>query len=311
MAQEHWAAYYRGGALVSCPTTPDPNYTMEVRDAWVSLFSGLSDGARILDLGTGNGPVALIAKETATEPGREFEIDAVDLADIDPPRYVAGGDDLFAGIRFRGGISTEALPFDDALFDAVSGQYIVEYTDIDKTFAEAARVLSSGGRCQFILHHDESLVVRNALESLQHAEFALRDRKMLRRLDEYINATDPRKSTAARNRLFASGGDLQAAAIQARNPLFLQYVVDSIRQLLQHEEQLGRGGLLKQAKRLDAEIRHWKSRLDDLVAAARSSADMEDIVRRADASGFTDVAFEVQFQDRDNIVGWRLTMSRP
>ena len=181
MDTDHWASYYRSGALVSCPTNPEPYYTMEVREAWAQFFSGLDDGDRILDLGTGNGPVALIASETARENARHYEIDGVDLADINPHQHVPGGANLLAGIRFHGGVNIESLPFSGQKFDAISGQYIVEYTDKGKTIAECARVLTPGGRCQFILHHDDSIIVRNALESLRQAEL-ISKRKTIQRV---------------------------------------------------------------------------------------------------------------------------------
>ncbi len=93
---EHWESYYRG-ALVSCPMGLEPNYTGEVRDAWVTFFATLPDGARVLDVGTGNGAVALIARETAGTLGRRFEVHGVDLAQIDPTRHVKNGEVLPAG----------------------------------------------------------------------------------------------------------------------------------------------------------------------------------------------------------------------
>jgi ubiquinone/menaquinone biosynthesis C-methylase UbiE len=310
MTLEHWAAYYRGGAIVSCPTTTDPNYTLEVRDAWVEFFSALPDGARILDLGTGNGPVALIAKETAANLSRSFIIDAVDLAVIDPPQHVPDGESLFEGIRFHSGVSTEALPFDDSTMDRVSGQYILEYTDAKKTIAETGRVLIPGGRCQFILHHGDSLVVRNAAESLRHADLALRDKQVMRKFRRYCEADTPRKAETAKNNLLSVGAELQATATNSENPLFLQYLIDSVNRLLQHRQQLGPGEMLRQTDRLERELKYWVRRLKDLVAAARSSDDMEAIVNLAAERRFRDVSYVQQFQDKHNLVGWRLHMTK-
>lgn len=310
MTLEHWASYYRGGAIVSCPTAADPNYTMEIRDAWASFFSALSNRARILDLGTGNGPVALIAKETAADLSHNFTIDAVDFAEIDPPRNVPDGESLFEGIRFHSGVSTEALPFDNSSIDAVSGQYILEYTDVTKTIGETERVLVPGGRCQFILHHGDSLIVKNAAESLRHADLALRDKQVVRKFRRYCEADSPRKAEAAKNKLFAVGAELQATATNSENPLFLQFLIDSVNKLLQHQLQLGRGEMLRQTDRLERELKHWVLRLKDLAAAAQSSDDMEAIVKLAADRRFHDVSYVQQLQDKDKLVGWRLSMTK-
>ena len=57
MSVEHWETYYRGGGLVTCPTGPDGNYSLEIRDAWVEFYTDVPDGARVLDVGTGNGAI--------------------------------------------------------------------------------------------------------------------------------------------------------------------------------------------------------------------------------------------------------------
>ena len=86
---------------------------------------------------------------------------------------------MFADIEFHGGVSTEALPFPDGTFGAISGQYIVEYTNRDATLAEMARVMTAGGQVQLILHHAESIVVANARESLRHLAVVNQDEQLV------------------------------------------------------------------------------------------------------------------------------------
>jgi len=123
MSVEHWEAYYRGGAIATCPMGPGTTYTLELRDLWLAFFAALDDGGRVLDVGTGNGAITLLAKEAATAAGRHLEIHGADLAAIDPPRHVPNGASLFAGIAFHAGVPCERLGFADGSFDAVSGQY--------------------------------------------------------------------------------------------------------------------------------------------------------------------------------------------
>ncbi len=214
MNLEHWESYYRGGALVSCPMGLEPGYTGEVRDAWVTFFATLPDGARVLDIGTGNGAVALIAKETAATLGRSFEIHGVDLAQVDPVRHVPNGATLLAGIEFHPGVPAEQLPFEANGFDAVSGQYALEYTQRDRALAEIFRVLKPGGRGQFLLHHRDSVIVRNADESLHHAALVLDDTKVFRLLRRYLEAErdTPKTAVGPWQELVAAGNRLQAEA---------------------------------------------------------------------------------------------------
>jgi ubiquinone/menaquinone biosynthesis C-methylase UbiE len=312
MTLDHWAAYYRGGALVSCPVNTGLNYDQEVRDAWVAFFSTLPGGARILDIGTGNGAVALIAKETAAERSRELHVTGVDLADIDPPKYVPEGEKLLAGIEFSGGVSTETLPFDDAAFEAVSGQYIVEYTNIMATLRECARVLVPGGACQLILHHADSAVVANARESLGQAARVRGESGLMaqfRRYCEFIGESAD-KAEPARQGFIAAGRELEEEASTSSNPLFLNYVLDSITRLLESRPGLGHAGLLEQVNRLEQLIDEWVSRLDDLVSAALDADGMRNLVADAEAAGFRDLHYEPQMQGGETLVGWRLHMRR-
>lgn len=312
MNQDHWESYYRSGALVSCPLNIEPYYTMEVREAWVNFFSELSDGAHILDIGTGNGAVALIAKETATKLSRGFEIDGVDLAEIDPPRYVPGGAELLEGIRFHGGINTEALPFKKASIDAICGQYIVEYTDIAKTLAESMRVMAPGGKCQFILHHRESIVVQNAEESLKQGDLVLNESKILRKFRRYCERADkaPKRAESARRDLRAAGLQLEKAVDEARSTPLLNFIIDSLQVLYEKRSKSTRGQLLRQQADIERELKRWIQRLQDLVSAALSTDDIAEVVRMAEELEFTNVSVRPQMQGGDNLVGWCMQMSK-
>ena len=312
MTLDHWAAYYRGGALVSCPVNTGLNYDQEVRDEWVAFFSTLPDGARILDIGTGNGAIALIAKDTGAEKSLDFRILGVDLADIDPPKFVPDGETLLAGIEFHGGVSTETLPFDAAAFEAVSGQYIVEYTNIPATLVECARVLVPGGACQLILHHVDSAVVANARESLAQAVRVRGESGLMaefRRYCELIGESADR-AEPARQGFIAAGRELEEEASNSSNPLFINYVLDSITRLLENRPRLGHAGLLEQAGRLEQLIEDWVSRLDDLVSAALDADGMQALAGEAEAAGFGDIHYELQMQGGDALVGWHLRMRR-
>ena len=310
MDTEHWASYHRSGALISCPTNPEPYYTMEVHDSWERFFSGLVDGDRVLDLGTGNGPVALIAKETADSHSWHYEIDAVDVADIDPHKFVPDGARLLKGIRFHGGVKCEDLPFDNQQFDAISGQYILEYTDKHKTMAECARVMVPGARCQFILHHLDSVIVRNALQSLQEVDLVV-DTEAIPKFRDYCETVSGSAGGAqqARAALYEVGETLQAAANEAQNPLILRFVIDYVSALLARRSQMRSGELQRETVRLETEFESWARRLRDLASAAVSQEEMDALVEMANASGFFAVETGEQFQ-ADQVVGWRLTMFR-
>lgn len=313
MSVEHWENYYRGGALATCPMGPASGYTLELRDVWVEFFQGLPDAARILDVGTGNAAIALIAKETAAARGRHYEIHGTDLAQIDPTRDVPDGPALFSGIAFHPRVPTEQLPFPHASFDAVSGQYALEYTAVEAGLREIFRVLKAGGVAQFVLHHAESVIVRNARESLQHTDLVLNETKIFRKLHRHVEAE--RRSIAAARRtwqeLAADVTLLRKTAGRAGTALTLRMTVDAVEKLLNARRQFSPAALGREIDQVESEVRASARRLRDLVRSAQSAEGIGRIKDSAVAAGFFGAQVQTQYHAGENLVGWRLNLGKP
>lgn len=309
---EHWESYYRSGALASCPLGPAAGYTLELHEVWVEFFAALKDGARILDIGTGNGAIALIAAETACRLGRRYDVHGTDLARIDPVRDVHDGANLFSGIHFHARVPTERLPFSPASFDAVSGQYALEYAVVETALTEIARVLKRGGRAQFIMHHHDSIILHNARESLEHTSIVLKDTKIFRKLRRYLEA-ELRSPAAARRtgeELMSAVSQLQMAAGEARSPLTLHMTIDAVQKLLNARKQLSRAVIDRQIDRVENEVRVSARRLRDLVASAQSEECIEKIRVTAAALGFGGCDVRIQLHAGTNLVGWRVNFGK-
>lgn len=312
MTVEHWEAYYRGGAIATCPMGPGSSYTLELHDLWFAFFASLADGSRVLDLCTGNGAIVLLAKEAASSTGRRFEIHGADLASIDPLRHVPNGATLFEGITFHPGMPSERLGFGEASFDAVSGQYALEYTDAARTLAEVRRVLRPGGRALFVLHHDQSVLVRNARESLAQGALVLEDTKILRKLRRYA-AAERESATASRAtgaELSAAIARLQQAVASSLAPHMLNVVIDGVQKLLGIRRETGAAGFEREVDRFEREVRAGVRRLQDLVGCAQSAAQMEAMAATARRTGFECPPPGPQHHAGENLIGWRLALTR-
>jgi SAM-dependent methyltransferase len=162
-----WSQYWQYDRIASCfDDAGRTNYSDDIAEGWRSFFAALPDGARILDLCTGNGAAALIA----AEDGRAGGIVAVDQADIDPPAFVSRHAELYAAIEFRGRTAVEALPFGDGGFDAVISQYGVEYSDLAHSLPEAVRMVAPGGRIRFVVHAADGVVAGDASRVIADAD---------------------------------------------------------------------------------------------------------------------------------------------
>ena len=315
MSLEQWETYYRGGMIATCPTGADGGYDLEVRDAWVEFFSMLPAGARILDVGTGNGVVAMIAAETALALGRNWEIHASDLARIDPQRYVPDGERRLAGISFHAGVATEHLPFESESFDAVSGHYSLEYTETAAALVEIHRVLKPGGSAQFIVHHVDSMLLRSARHTLRESEIVTVETQVFRRLHRLVTMDQivPGTTQEATDELRAAIRVLKREMEQSRltgTGLVLDVVLDAVQKLLVARKEMSPAAVGLEVYRAEKEMRDSVQRLNDLIGHARSQQDMEGIERDAAAAGFSLIERLPQFYAGSNLVGWQLLLHR-
>lgn len=309
MSLEHWETYYRGGTLATCPTGPDGGYDRELREAWVGFFGTLADGARLLDVGTGNGAVAQIARDAARGLGRTWEIHATDLAQIDPVRHVADGATRFAGIAFHPGVATERLPFQTGHFDAVSGQYALEYSDTPRALAEIRRVLKPGGTAQFIIHHAGSRLVGAAQVSLRESNLVLNEAKVYRRLRQLAASTSADAARRIGTEVQAAAHSIRAAlpqAQQAGGGRMLAFTLDAMRKLVEARATMRPDELGREIDRAEAELRAAVRRVRDLVEHACSDEDMARLEQEAKDAGFAITERTLQHHAGTNLVGWRL-----
>lgn len=126
----------------------------QVHEIWVNFFDHLQHDARLLDMGTGNGVVLTLAKSRRPN---------LRLTGVD---YAAALPETGDGITMCPGIRMEALPFADDSFDAITGQFAIEYGDVPAVAMEINRVLAPGGSYLFICHHAIGVIVRDNSERL-------------------------------------------------------------------------------------------------------------------------------------------------
>ena len=151
----------------------NPATALEIARLWQGWLADLPDGSRILDVATGNGIVLAHAAGAARARGLRFELTGVDLADIDPPRYLRNLDPALRAAVFRGGVAAEALPFTDGSFDVVVSQYGIEYADLERALAEIARVLVPGGALVWLAHAADSEIARQHRAQAAELDFLL------------------------------------------------------------------------------------------------------------------------------------------
>jgi SAM-dependent methyltransferase len=293
-AHPAWDSFWRYDRLSSFHAAPGaPNYAPHIADGWRGFFRSLPNGARVLDLATGNGAIAVIA----VEAGKDFDVIGADLADVDPTAFVTRNRAELDRIRFLPGTPAEALPLPDASIDAIVSQYGVEYSDLTRSIPEAVRVMAPGGRLRFAMHATEGVVARDTAASIADANFLL---------DLDLIGLVARSGT----NLEAFNGGLKAIADRvpgATDSPMLANVHLTLCDTYDHR----RGELRATAAHLHQEIAAHRDRQAALLASALSAAAMAGLAATLEALGLRDVTFGEQRNPDAALVGHTIEAGRP
>ncbi|WP_159817039.1 class I SAM-dependent methyltransferase [Colwellia sp. 20A7] len=166
-----WSVFWHSNQLHSC--MPVNEESDSLAPTWRKFFSNLPAGANILDLGTGNGSLAVQAVAVSHKKHPPFSIHGVDLADIAPAKYVANAEKHLSDVIFHPRTAMEKLPFEANTFDAIGSQFAIEYSTINKSLREACRVLKPGGRLRFLLHANDGILKERCRQQYEQAQTIL------------------------------------------------------------------------------------------------------------------------------------------
>lgn len=317
LSLEQWETYYRGGLVATGPAGADGLYDLEVREAWEAFFVSLPAEARLLDIGTGNGVLPLMALDAAARRGARWQIDATDLARIDPVKHVGDGARRFAGVRFHPGVASEQLPFEDASFDAATGHYALEYSDTSRSVGELARVLKAGAEVQFVLHHTDSVLLQSARRSMAECDLVFKRTRLYRRLHRLVSAENPSPEvlrhaqdelTVAIRQVKQALGEAQA--LHAAGGRILAVALDATQKLLAARQSLRAQKVGLEVDRAEEELRTAWRRLNDLAVHALDEAAMQRVEAQAACAGFGLIERRPLLHNGGNLVGWLLSMRR-
>jgi SAM-dependent methyltransferase len=288
------------------------NYGEPIAAGWRDFFAALPAGARVLDLCTGNGAIAVIAVDS----GDRLEVTGADLAAVRPAAFVTSNKQQLKQIRFLDHTPAEQLPLADSSFDAVVSQYGVEYSDLAQSLPEAVRVLAPGGRLRFATHAAEGAVAADTRRAIADADFLLDDLDFAEIaaacfqaiLDvERGRAQGGAAQLAAQVRYSTFREGLQAIAQRAgagagADAAMLTSVHGSLTTLFQQRSSHDDAALVAKVTDLRAEVEAHRQRQRALLAAALSTEQIAALAERLTSLGLTRVTIGEQ-RDGGDFIG--------
>ena len=299
LTEEQWSAYWRHGTVTTFHGRFADNYDGRIRDHWHRVLDEAPSSGRIVDLGTGNGAIALIAAEYGEEHGRGFEIVGVDSADIAPAEALGDKAQHLRRVRFLGQTPLEATMLPEGSFDLATSQFGLEYAEHAAAVDELHRLLKpTGSALAALIHHADSALVRHARDGLAQVAACegsglhppLRD--MHRRLEQLAKrGEDPRNDAKAkqlRSTVNERLAALRDAGAKSPDPSQIVFYVEQSMATFNPAvtKDATRQQKLAILDHVAAETAAYGERMRDMISAAMDDAELDALAERLAHRGF-------------------------
>ncbi|WP_456405199.1 class I SAM-dependent methyltransferase [Thiolapillus sp.] len=299
LSADQWAAWWKNRTITSFQGAFTHNYDGPIEKFWTNRFSRLPDEASILDLGTGNGALALLAAEHAHEHHRAFHITGIDFAHIQPLQLQEENPQLQA-IHFIANTPMEATGLATGSQDLIMSQFGFEYGDMQATLKEVRRLLKPDCGCfSAMIHHQDSAVLKQAREALQqirHCEKSglMETAEQLVQLQQQVarnKALTPKQQQQAQrlHQLFTRETEkLKRYAQTLKDPSHVRMFTHNLLFMFdrRNASRITPEQRLQAITKLRQESENYRRRMKDLRSAAYSDKDLAALQRGLEKFGF-------------------------
>jgi len=165
-----WSQYWSKGSLTTFVGNFDRGYDGDLKNFWISIFERFVVDERVLDLGTGNGALIELIATFAEDTRKTFMVTGLDYADIEHLK-----DKTYSRIstKFYPNTCIENTGLEANSYDHIISQFGFEYSDLEKSIPEIARILRSKGTLTLVMHSLDSSLISESAEHLKQVNYCL------------------------------------------------------------------------------------------------------------------------------------------
>lgn len=234
------------------------------RTAWRTFIGDLPQGARVLDLATGDGRVLDWMRAKRGDLG----LIGVDLAPTLPASP--------QGTQTCGGIAMEDLPFAADEFAAVVSQFGFEYGDIGPTAAEIGRVLVPGGKVGLMVHRGDGPILEHNLARRAAIDWVLEEQRLVTILHTALESPQGGPQVAAQ--VAAAIGMIGASKFGQATPAW--EIPEAMRRAMMMGAAAGMESIVTTIQEIETRARNETGRIASLARAC-GVADQRDVITAA------------------------------
>lgn len=315
----HWDSYWLATSSLNSfgEGKAASGYQGELLTFWNNCFALLKVNATVVDVGTGNGAIAVAARKYSDSKQLGYNIFGTDAAKINPLQVFATNpqlSEILKTIQFYPQCKIEKLPFADASVDLITSQFAFEYAERRPALSECLRVLKPAGYFTAIMHHASSEIARDSAAGqrvlslfLEKTEFFQHARALLNGMAEQ---TGNSKNAALLDQIRHANQKLLSIAQQIKLMVpvtdihWFNDVMARVAKLITHFSALS---IIK----LDAEQQNlaaFRQRLGDQQQASITPEAAQTLRRQLTTAGLHFQLSELHIEDK--LFGWTLTIQK-
>lgn len=188
---QHWSMYWQTSGVLNSFAEGDANqgYTGKIKSFWDDVCSSLPQAATVIDAGCGNGALALLAYDYGRANQKDFSIEGLDAADIDPVKQFEKQPSIakkLKAIQFHSATPIAEAPHPSASVDAVISQFAFEYAEQQPALKKISEMLKPGGKFVAMSHHANSRLVKDSKVGVEVLTAVLEESPLFQQVDLII-----------------------------------------------------------------------------------------------------------------------------
>ena len=296
---KYWSQYWQQGYLTSFGKDIKNNYNGEIKNTWSQFFSTISDHDSVLDIGTGNGALLALALNEKKTNCKYFGIDYAQL-NITNKLLTSN-----SNVELLQNVSAEDLPFEEDFFTHIISQFALEYTNIEKSIKEIARVIKPSGSFKFICHHQESTIVLPNKVILQLSLKIKQKNGVLSTLNKLTDALASKETNNPAAEILRKKLNKQLNELsKIGNDAFLSTnILLLIKTIFSKKHNLNDNEVIKQYKN---ELQGSIHRLNDLVTVALSEREKDNLINVCRANNLIVSKQDILMSDENEVLGYNI-----
>lgn len=323
---EHWSTYWQTSGVLNSFAEGNVKYgySGELKAFWEAQFKAAPNAAKVVDIGTGNGALAILAYDFSRAEQKDFVVEGLDAATIQPAKQFEQ-QPLIAkklkAIQFHSATPAEQLPHADSSVDLFVSQFGFEYSDRSASLAKMLSALKPAGRIVMVCHHAQSALTKQSKLAVEVLNYCLRQSPLFQLADMYFDlarqgipqigldgwANYPHQKILTQS-LQWTMDVLKERFKQADAQPFVTDVIARVARLLQSMQADNQPALIKALGLEYRLLNDHYLRVQDQLAASLAKKDISALEKQAQQLG---AKFQAEPLTIDGqLFGWQITIQR-